>query len=137
LESRLDRYSEVLPLCEQIVGLGIGIGELLAFHTAVCENAEMHNLSRESAAYRVIEDIRDYDKLGGLKKQLNNISMQYYIEFAAIRNRSFVSISYIVVRLASSIQSAYLLVRIQHSSLINHLIFLLRSEGMLLKLHLS
>jgi len=39
----------------------------------------MHKLSRESAAYRVIEDIGDYDKLGGLKKQLNNISMQIFM----------------------------------------------------------
>ena len=57
------RCREVLPLCEQIVRFRIGIGELLAFHSAVCEKAEMHNLSRESAAYRVIEDIRDYVKL--------------------------------------------------------------------------
>ena len=66
-------------MCEQIVRLGIGLGELLAFHTAVCEKAEIHNISRESAAYRVIEDIRDYDKLGGMKKQLNVISMQIFM----------------------------------------------------------
>ena len=44
-------------------------GELLAFHTAVCEKTEMHNLSMESADYRVIEDIQYYDKLGGMKKE--------------------------------------------------------------------
>jgi hypothetical protein len=38
-------------LCEQIVRLPIGIGELLAFHTAVCEKAEMHNLSIEFEHY--------------------------------------------------------------------------------------
>jgi hypothetical protein len=42
-------------MCKQIVGLRIGMGELLAFHTAACEKAEMHNLSRESAAYGVME----------------------------------------------------------------------------------
>ena len=45
-------------MCKQIVDLRIGIGELIAFHTAVCEKAEMLNIPRESAAYRVIEDIR-------------------------------------------------------------------------------
>ena len=66
-------------MCEQIVGLRIGIGELLAFDTAVWEKAEKHKLSRESAAYRVIEDILYYNKLGGMKKQLNDISMQIFI----------------------------------------------------------
>src|SRR5438874_1251447 len=42
LEERVARCREVLPLCEQIVRFRIGIGELLAFHTAVCEKAEMH-----------------------------------------------------------------------------------------------
>jgi hypothetical protein len=54
------------------------MGELLAFHTAVCEKAERYNSSKESAAYRVIEDIRDYDKLGGLKKQQSDVAMQIY-----------------------------------------------------------
>src|SRR5437660_8818614 len=66
LEERMARCQSVLPLCEQIVRLRIGMGELLAFHTAVSEKAETYNLSIESAAYRVIEDIRDYDKLGGM-----------------------------------------------------------------------
>jgi hypothetical protein len=79
LQARLDRYKEVLPLCEQIGGLEIGIGELLAFDTAVCEMAEMNKLSRERAAYRVIEDIQNYNRLGGMRKQLNDISMQIFM----------------------------------------------------------
>jgi hypothetical protein len=74
----MSRCREVLPLCEQIVQLRIGIGELLAFHTAVCEKAEMHNLSMEAAAYRVIEDIRYYNKLGGVKKQQSDVAMKIY-----------------------------------------------------------
>jgi hypothetical protein len=65
----------VLPWCEEIVRLGIRNEELLTYHIAVCEKAEMHKISREAAAYRVIEDIRDYDKLGGMKKQLNDTIM--------------------------------------------------------------
>ena len=83
-EERIDRCREVLPLCEQIVRLRIGIGELLAFHTAVSEKAEMYNLSMESAAYRVIEDIQDYNKLGGMKKELSDLAMQ------SIRHESIV-----------------------------------------------
>ncbi len=42
-EQRIAKCLEVLPLCEQIVRLRTGIGELLAFHTAVSEKAEMCN----------------------------------------------------------------------------------------------
>jgi hypothetical protein len=59
--------------------LGIDFPELLALHTAIVNKAEMHNLSRDRAAYYVIEDIRDYDKLGGMKKKLNDISMQIFM----------------------------------------------------------
>src|SRR5437660_1412142 len=37
LEERMTRCQRLLPLCEQIVRLRIGMGELLAFHTAVSE----------------------------------------------------------------------------------------------------
>jgi hypothetical protein len=94
LESRLDRYKDVLPLCEQIVHLQIGIGELIAFHTAVCEKAEMLNLSLESAAYRVIEDIRDYNKLGGMKKQQSYIATQIYLlnQFSGRQNNALMAL---------------------------------------------
>ncbi len=68
LERLIARYREVLPWYEEIVRLGIRSEELLTYYIAVCEKAEMHNISRESAAYRMIEEIRNYDKLGGMKK---------------------------------------------------------------------
>jgi hypothetical protein len=94
LEKRIARCQEVLPLSEQIVRLRIGIGELLAFHTAVSEKAEMHNLSTESAAYRVIEDIQYYNKLGGLKKELYNTSMRVFTmkEISARQNNAVMAL---------------------------------------------
>jgi hypothetical protein len=77
-EERIARCREVLPLSEQFVWLGIGIGELLAFHTGVSEKAEMYNLSMESAAYRVIEDIQYYNRLGGMKKELSYVSTKVF-----------------------------------------------------------
>jgi hypothetical protein len=77
-EERIASCREVLPLSEQIVWLRIGIGELWAFHTAVSETAEMQNLSMESTAYKVIEDIQYYNKLGGMKKQLSDVAMQIF-----------------------------------------------------------
>src|SRR5207244_4791288 len=74
-ESRMARCQEVLPMSEQIVRLGIGVPELLALHTAVLKKADTDNLSRDRAAYRVIEEIRDYNNLGGMKKQLSDVSL--------------------------------------------------------------
>jgi hypothetical protein len=78
-EERIARCREVLPLSEQSVRLRIGMSELLAFHTAVCEKAEMHDLSMESAAYRVIEDIQYYNKLGGTKKELSDLAIKVFV----------------------------------------------------------
>ena len=77
-ESRMAICQEVLPMSEQIVRLGIGVPELLALHTAVLKKADTDNLSRERAAYHVIEEIRDYNNLGGMKKQLSDVSLQIF-----------------------------------------------------------
>ena len=90
LGERVARCQSVLPLAEQIIRLPIGIGELLAFHTAVSEKAEMHHMSMESAAYRVIEDIQDYNKLGGIKNQLSEASTKVFVmnQFSARQNKA-------------------------------------------------
>jgi hypothetical protein len=58
-DERIARCQSVLLLCEQIIrlkiGIGellalIGIGELLAFHTVVSEKAQMHNFHYLSVA---------------------------------------------------------------------------------------
>jgi hypothetical protein len=94
LEKRIGRCLEVLPLCEQIARLRIGLGELLAFHTAVSEKAEMYNLSMESAAYRVIEDIQYYNRLGGMKKELSDVSAKVFVmnQFSARQNNAVMAL---------------------------------------------
>ena len=79
LESQVARYREVLPLCERVMRARIGFPELLALHDAVTKKAGLENLSIGTAAYRVMEEIENYNRLGGLKKQLNNISMQIFM----------------------------------------------------------
>jgi hypothetical protein len=39
----------------------------------------MQNVSTEAASYRVIENIGEYNKLGGMKKQLVNTAMQIFM----------------------------------------------------------
>ena len=63
-----------LPLAEQIMRLKVGIGELLAFHSAVCEKADMEKIPLDAAAYRIAEDIGYYRQLGGLKQERNKVT---------------------------------------------------------------
>ncbi|MGB7955050.1 MAG: hypothetical protein WCF23_13815 [Candidatus Nitrosopolaris sp.] len=94
LEERVARCQGVLPLAEQISRLPIGMGELLAIHTAVSEMAEMNNLSMESAAYHVIEDIQYYNKLSGVKKQLSDASTKVFVvnHFLGRQNNTVMSL---------------------------------------------
>jgi uncharacterized protein (UPF0335 family) len=78
LESRLSECREVLPLCEQIMRVGIGFPELLAFHDAVIKKVDVENLPVGTAAYHVMEDIENYNKIGGLKNEISKMVMQQY-----------------------------------------------------------
>lgn len=58
----------MLPLTEQLIQFRIGIGEVLAFHSAVYEKADAEKILLDAAAYRIAKDIRDYRQIGGLKQ---------------------------------------------------------------------
>src|SRR5215472_13330354 len=45
----------------------------------VDEKIDMESISRGVAAYKVIEKIRDYSHLGGLKKQQNRLQQQIFM----------------------------------------------------------
>jgi hypothetical protein len=70
---------DVLPLAEQITQLKMGIGELLAFHSAVYEKADMERIPLHTAAYKIVEDIQHYSQLGGLKKELERLQQQIFM----------------------------------------------------------
>jgi hypothetical protein len=74
----MGRYKEVLPMCEQVMRLGIGFPGLLALDTAVVNKVARDKLPREAAAYRVMEDIENYNKIGGLKNEISKMVMQQY-----------------------------------------------------------
>jgi hypothetical protein len=54
----------------------------------------MQNLSMESAAYRVIEDIREYNRLGGMKKQQSDVAMRIYAlnQFSARQDNAIMAL---------------------------------------------
>ena len=49
LEDRIMDCKDVLPLAEQITRLKTGISELLAFHSAVYEKADMERIPLDTA----------------------------------------------------------------------------------------
>ena len=79
LEARLEEVKDTLPFAEQLSQYGVGISEVLAFMLAVDEKADMEGISRGAAAYKVIEEIRDYSQLGGLKKEQDRVQQQIFM----------------------------------------------------------
>ena len=94
LAKRIDRYKQILPLAEKIVAMRINTAGLLALDAAVSETADQYNLPIYTAAFRVINDIRDYNKLGGLKKQLAALCAQVHAvkEVCSQQNQALVAL---------------------------------------------
>jgi hypothetical protein len=94
LEARLEEVKDMLPFAEQLLQYGVGINEVLAFMLAVDEKADMERISRGAAAYKVIEEIRDYSQLGGLKKEQNRLQQQIFMSnmIMATRQQTFASL---------------------------------------------
>jgi hypothetical protein len=94
LESRMAQYREILPLCQQFAWFGIEFPELLAFHSAVMKKADTENLQIRAAAFRLLQDIEDYNKLGDMKKHLydTGVQIQMMNEIMARQNNAIMSL---------------------------------------------
>ena len=70
------------------------ISESLAFMLEVDEKANMEDISRRASAYKVIEEVRDYSQLGGLKKEQDRLQQQIFISnmIMTTRQQEFVSL---------------------------------------------
>jgi hypothetical protein len=93
LRARLEEVKDTLPLAEQLLQYGIGFSEVLAFLSAVDEKADMESTSRGAAAYKVIEEIRDYSQLGGLKKEQDRLQQQIFMSNMIMTTRQQALIS--------------------------------------------
>ena len=72
------KYKNILPLVEEISALQIGVEELIAFKIAISHAAKYYNLPFVSATIRLIEDIKSFNKINGLKRELDRLSLQKY-----------------------------------------------------------
>jgi hypothetical protein len=77
----------MLLFAEQLLQYGVGISEILAFMLTVDEKANMESISRGAAAFKIIEDIREYSQLGGLKKEQNRLQQQIFMSNVIVASR--------------------------------------------------
>jgi hypothetical protein len=88
-ESRATQYKEIIPMCEQVVSRGdLGISLLMALHAAVLKKTEESSVPPNAAPIQVLQEIEDYKRLGGIKKQLLDTFTQLNItkEFLGRQN---------------------------------------------------
>ncbi|MFL6378858.1 MAG: hypothetical protein ACJ72R_15540, partial [Nitrososphaeraceae archaeon] len=63
---------------EEISALQIGIDELIALKVGINQAAKHYDLSPLTSTLRLIDDIKKYNKINGLKKELSSLYMQKY-----------------------------------------------------------
>ena len=78
LSKQADNYKGIIPLAQLIWDLRISKNELISFKIAVCEAAEQYGYPRSTAAVYVLNNLRDYNKKGQLKKDLSSLYLQKY-----------------------------------------------------------
>ncbi len=79
LSEQVKECNNALPLAQKIVALNIDIQQLLVFDNIVNQLAKQYNLPPYVAALSLFNEIRDYDKIGGLKKELSRLCQQIFV----------------------------------------------------------
>jgi hypothetical protein len=74
----ISKYKDVVPLTEEIAALQIGIDELIALKAGINQAAKLYNLPPLTATLRLIDEIKKYNKIHGLKKELSALSLQKF-----------------------------------------------------------
>jgi hypothetical protein len=78
LSKKEARYKDVIPFTEEIVAFGIGIQELIGLKIGIKEAAKAYNMSFCNSTLRLIDDIKSYNKINGLRRELDRLSLQKY-----------------------------------------------------------
>ncbi len=82
------KYKDILPLVEEIAALHIDMNELIAFKAAINQAVELYNLPPLTATLRLIEDIKKFERLGGLEQELRRLFLQKYALVQACSRQS-------------------------------------------------
>jgi hypothetical protein len=85
---RISKYKDVVPLTEDIAAWGIGIDELLALKVGIIQAAKHYNLPPLTATLRLIDDIKKYNKINGLKEELSALYLRKFVINEACSSQS-------------------------------------------------
>jgi hypothetical protein len=78
LSKQIAKYKDILPLTEEIAALGISTGELVSIKAAMNRAVKLYGLPPLAATLRLIDDIKKYEKIGGLKKELSELYLRKF-----------------------------------------------------------
>ncbi len=89
------KYKNILPLVEDIAALQIGVEDLIAFKIAINEAVKHYDLSPLTSTLRLIDDIKKYNKIDGLKKELAALFLQKYTinELCSHQSQSLIALA--------------------------------------------
>src|SRR5919202_4134795 len=93
LSEQVKKCNNVLPLAQKIRAMNIDIQQLLVFDATVKQLAKQYNLPPSVAAFRLFNDIKDYNKIGGLKKELSRLCQQIIVVNGICANQNKAMIS--------------------------------------------
>jgi hypothetical protein len=88
LSKKEAKYKEVIPLAQKIVAMNIDINELLVFDNAVQGISKQYNLPPSVAAFRLFNEIKDYNKIGGMKSEISRQCQQLIVVDGIYTNRN-------------------------------------------------
>jgi hypothetical protein len=77
------RYKDIISFTEEMVTSGIGIQELIGLQVEIKEAAKLYNLSFFKSTVRLVDDIKAYNRMSGLKRELDRLSLQKYAQVKA------------------------------------------------------
>jgi hypothetical protein len=75
---RISKFKVVVPLTEDIAAWGIGIDQLLVLKVGINQAAKHYNLPPLAATLRLIDNIKKYNKINGLREELSALYLQKY-----------------------------------------------------------
>jgi hypothetical protein len=78
LSKKEAKYKDVIPFTEELVAFGIGIQELIGLEIGIKEAAKAYNMSFCNSTLRLIDDIKSYNQINGLGRELDRLSLQKY-----------------------------------------------------------
>jgi DNA repair ATPase RecN len=93
LSGQVKECNNVLPLAQKIKAMNIDIQQLLVFESTVNQLAKQYDIPPYVAAFRLFNEIKDYEKIGGMKREISRLCQQIFVvnEVWANQNRAMMA----------------------------------------------